>query len=43
MAARVHSDQLGHTLEGVIAHLNDQCGWSRERIADWLDTLEDKP
>lgn len=24
----------------VIIHLNDQCGWSRERVADWLETLD---
>lgn len=24
----------------VIVHLNDRCGWTREAIADWLDTLD---
>lgn len=27
------------TLAGMIIHLNDRHQWSRERIADWLDTL----
>lgn len=29
----------GTTLENMIAHLNDRHGWTREAIADWLDTL----
>lgn len=29
------------TVKSVIIHLNDDCGWSRERIADWLDELHD--
>lgn len=24
----------------VVIHLNDNCKWTRERIADWLDTLD---
>lgn len=28
------------TLERVIISLNDQHGWSRERVADWLETLD---
>lgn len=28
-----------HDVEGVIIDLNDQRNWTRERIADWLDTL----
>lgn len=27
-------------LLNMIIHLNDYCGWTRERIADWLDTLD---
>lgn len=26
-------------VRATIMHLNDQHGWSRESIADWLDTL----
>jgi hypothetical protein len=26
-------------LSDIIIHLNDEHKWSRERIADWLDTL----
>jgi hypothetical protein len=25
----------------IIQHLNDECNWSREKIADWLDELHD--
>lgn len=28
------------TLSRTIIHLNDACRWTREEIADWLDTLE---
>ena len=28
------------TLYHVIIHLNDTCGWSRERVADWIETLD---
>ena len=28
------------TLWGLIIHLNDQHEWSRERIADWLESLD---
>lgn len=27
------------TISGIITDLNDHYGWSREEIADWLDTL----
>lgn len=27
-------------LSHVIVHLNDACAWSREQIADWIDTLD---
>lgn len=27
-------------LRTTIGHLNDEHGWSREEIADWLDTLD---
>jgi hypothetical protein len=26
--------------EGVVMHLNDSHGWTRERIADWVATIE---
>lgn len=29
-----------HRLSWVIAHLNDIHHWSREKIADWLDSLD---
>lgn len=29
-------------LEEVVFHLNDHARWSRERIADWLDTLPEE-
>ncbi|HET9118502.1 MAG TPA: hypothetical protein VFN75_10605 [Pseudonocardiaceae bacterium] len=29
-----------YRLDHVIQHLNDQHRWARERIADWLDTLD---
>lgn len=28
------------TIESMVQYLNDSCGWSREQIADWLDTLD---
>lgn len=28
------------SLERVVIHLNDSVKWSRERVADWLDTLD---
>lgn len=34
---RSHRSQI----YGIIQHLNDECKWSRERIADWLDELHD--
>jgi hypothetical protein len=30
----------GYTLWSLIQHLNDSHKWSRERIADWLETLD---
>lgn len=30
-------------LSSVIMDLNDTAGWSREQIADWLDTLDNQP
>lgn len=30
-------------LMDVIFHLNDTVGWTREAIADWLDTLDNPP
>ena len=26
-------------VEAIVIHLNDDCGWTREEIADWLDAL----
>lgn len=31
------------SLNNVIITLNDDAKWSRERIADWLDTLDEQP
>jgi hypothetical protein len=31
------------TLADVVIHLNDEHGWTRERIADWLDGREASP
>lgn len=28
------------TVEGVIWNLNDSSGWTREQIADWVETVE---
>jgi hypothetical protein len=28
------------TLQAVIIDLNDQCNWTREQVADWLETLD---
>lgn len=33
-------DAMGHTLRQAVIHLNDSENWSRERVADWLDTLD---
>jgi hypothetical protein len=30
-------------LYSVIIYLNDSAGWTREQIADWLDTLPEQP
>jgi hypothetical protein len=30
-------------LSSIIMDLNDNVGWTREQIADWLDTLDDQP
>lgn len=35
-----HPDRTG-TLYYIIIHLNDECNWSREAIADWVDVLHD--
>lgn len=29
-------------MEGCIAHLNDEHKWTREQIADWVQTIEDQ-
>ena len=31
------------SIQQVIIHLNDSHEWTREKIADWLDTLDDQP
>lgn len=31
------------SLNNIIMHLNDVARWSREEIADWLDTLDNQP
>lgn len=45
MSALVHCPYClsmgGHSLEAIIVHLNDEHLWTREEIADWLDTLDD--
>jgi hypothetical protein len=35
-------DMAGYdiTLYRAIVHLNDMCGWTREQIADWIETLD---
>ena len=33
---------LNLSVFNIIIHLNDKCGWSRERIADWIDELHDR-
>lgn len=30
-------------LKNIIMDLNDNCGWTREQIANWLDTLDNQP
>lgn len=29
------------SLSDVMIHLNDRAGWTREKIADWVETVED--
>ena len=31
------------SLGAIIIHLNDNHGWTRERIADWIDTIDIVP
>lgn len=31
------------TLGGNVAHLNDDHRWTREQIADWIETIEAQP
>ncbi len=31
-----------HCIRDLIVHLNDQCGWTREQIADWVEEIERK-
>lgn len=37
-----HRDDKTGTVYDFIIHLNDVCGWSREKIADWIAELEDR-
>lgn len=37
----IHGDK--HPLNNVIMDLNDRYEWTREQIADWLDTLDSQP
>lgn len=34
---------LQRTIHDIIIDLNDGHGWSREKIADWLETLDENP
>lgn len=36
------STRRGLTMSTIIVGLNDLCGWSREAIAEWVKTIEDK-
>jgi hypothetical protein len=38
----VNKSQMA-SLEGIIIDLNDTHGWTREEIADWLETLDVNP
>lgn len=35
-----HSTDVEATVWDIVQSLNDCCGWSREKIADWLETLD---
>lgn len=35
-----HGDSRMYPLKGLIIHLNDEHKWTREQIADWLETLD---
>lgn len=37
---RACGDGIKMKIVDLIPHLNDICDWSRERIADWLETLD---
>lgn len=39
----LHADTHVDSLQGVIMHLNDTHSWTREAIAEWLDTLDEQP
>jgi hypothetical protein len=39
-AGNPSSTFLPGTLQGVITHLNDYEGWTREQIADWLQSID---
>lgn len=36
----VHNETIGWTLEMIIIDLNDNHGWTREQVADWVETLD---
>ena len=35
-----HWHEVGDTLFGIVAHLNDDHLWTREQIADWVEQIE---
>ena len=37
-----HSNNSGYNVFGAVPHLNDYHRWSREAIAEWVETVEDK-
>jgi len=39
---RIHSGREVNTMGEAIAHLNDNHRWSREAIAEWVETIENK-
>jgi hypothetical protein len=38
----LRSDSCAKTFGGLIAHLNDDHRWTREEIADWVQSVEEK-
>lgn len=37
---RAYCSKHGNSVLGIVQHLNDACLWTREEVADWLDTLD---